>query len=254
MKLMKESRELLRVFNPWHKFEWVLGLLGLVSGCFAISIVPFTRKDFGERYLGWINLFFGYTIVGNFAFLGNVIGVASGGQFSWLMVLCWLAFVGASLYHRVEITRKNKAGKDWHSMCMGTTLLPLLLSEEKIFKIVEPGLVFLVGLLAYQFSWQVGIWLMVGGVCLFVSNHLVYHFERQLILDVRDAQIEARYASQAIAGRPARETGGFVVAESNIQMIRKDAGLRQIFGNLSSEMKDLFDAQPVFARSTMKGV
>ena len=56
-------------------FEWALAFLSLVSGCFAISVVPFIRKDFGERYLGWLNLFFGYTVVANFFFLGNVISM-----------------------------------------------------------------------------------------------------------------------------------------------------------------------------------
>ena len=53
-------------------FEVALAILSLVSGCFAISVVPFIRKDFGERYLGWLNLFFGYTVVANFTFLGSI--------------------------------------------------------------------------------------------------------------------------------------------------------------------------------------
>jgi len=58
----------------------------------------------------------------------------------------------------------------------------------------------------------------------------------------RDAQIEAKSLSDAIAGRPARETNGFVFAESNVQMVRKDATLRDAFNALSAEMKGVLTA------------
>ncbi len=58
----------------WQKSEWVLALLGLISGCFAVSVVPFIRKDFGERYLGWLNLFFGYTVVRHFVLFAGLLG------------------------------------------------------------------------------------------------------------------------------------------------------------------------------------
>src|SRR6202021_1083737 len=146
MKLYGQTRELLKGTEQWKMYEVVLAILSLVSGCFAISIVPFVRKDFGERYLGWLNLFFGYTVVANFTFLGTLFAGLAGAFLhvgiggAPIMRLFWLAFVGLSIYHRREIARKNKAGIKWHSMYLGTSLLPLPFSAEFVYKFAEPGL------------------------------------------------------------------------------------------------------------------
>ena len=240
MKLFQETRNLLGNTDPWKKAEWALGLLSLLSSCFAVSVVPFIRKDMGERYFGWINLFFGYTVVANFTFLGSLFFHGS----SQLMTLFWLAFIGASLYQRRQIARKNKEGVEWHSMYMGTSLLPLPFSPEKIFKFIEPAIVFFIGHLLWSFSGQVGLWLMAGACGLFVNNHIVFYNERQAILDMRDAQIESKYLSAALSGKPALQTAGFTVAESSLQLIGQDASLKTAFAELSTELKTLLDSPP----------
>jgi hypothetical protein len=127
---------------------------------------------------------------------------------------------------------------------MGTSILPLPFSREFVYKFAEPALVFLAGRMLWDISGQVGLWLMVAAASLFVNNHIVYHNQRQAILDLRDSEIEARNIGKAFAGRPASETCGLVVAESNIDLIRKDAGLQEAFSNLSPELKSVLDAQP----------
>lgn len=244
MRLMNETRELLKGTEQWKMFELLLAILSLISGCFAVSVVVFIRKDFGERYLGWLNLFFGYTVVANFTFLGSMIAVLTRRGGAQLMMLFWLAFIAMSIYRRLEINRKNNAGVEWHSMYIGTSLLPLPFSSEKIYKFFEPAIVFGVGHLLWTFSGQVGLWLMISAVALFVNNHIVFYNERRSMLDIRDAQIESKYLSAALAGKPASETAGFVVAESSIKLMNQDAGLRQAFGNLSPELKDVLDAEP----------
>ena len=254
MRLMRETRQVFGGTDIWRKYEWALGLLSLISSCFAISVIPFLRKDMGERYFGWLNLFFGYTVVANFMFLGSLMAMLLGmvgyrvALSPQLMMLFWLAFIGASLYHRREIARKNNAGIEWHSMYIGTSLLPLPLAPEKIHKFVEPGLVFVVG---YFLSGQVGLWLILAAVGLLVNNHIVYYNERRCILDMRDARIEAKYFSAALTGKPAQETAGFVVAESSIKLIAKDARLQEAFANLSVELKGLIDAPPYLASGSV---
>ena len=244
MKLMNESRQVFGGTDIWKNSEGILALLSLLTSCFSISVVPFIRKDFGERYLGWLNLVFGYTVIANFTFLGGIITMLThrGGQ--QLMLVFWGAFILASLWHRREIGRKNKAGDKWHSMYMGTSILPLPFSRELVYKFIEPGLVFLAGHLLWTFSGQVGLWLMIAGVSLGINNHIIYHNQRQAILDLRDAEIEARNIGKAFAGRPANETGGLVVAESNVDLIRQDAGLQEAFSHLSPELKTVIDAMP----------
>jgi hypothetical protein len=225
-------------------FEVALSLLSLITGCFSISIVPFTRKDFGERYLGWLNLYFGYSALAGFVFFGNLLGALTRHGGSRLIIVFLLAFVALSLYHRLQITRKNNAGAEWHSMYFGTSVLPLPFSQEKIYKFFEPAMVFAVGHLFWMFSGQVGLWLMVSAVSLLINNHIVFYNERRSILDMRDAQIEAKYISAAFSGKPASETAGFVVAESSIKLMKQDASLTDAFANLSPELKDVLDTQP----------
>jgi len=244
MRLYNETRELLKGTEQWKMYEWALAFLSLISVCFAISVVPFIRKDFGERYLGWINLFFGYTVVANFFFLGNLIGMITRRGGSQLMGVFWLAFIAMSIYRRREITAKNNAGVEWHSMYFGTSLLPLPFSQEKIYKFFEPAMVFALGHLLWTFSGQVGLWLMISAVALLINNHIVFYNERRAILDMRDAQIEAKYFGAALAGKPASETAGFVVAESSIKLMKEDAGLKEAFAKLAPELSDVLDSPP----------
>jgi hypothetical protein len=246
MRLMRETRAMFGGTDMWRQYEWILGLLSLISSCFAISVVPFVRKDFGERYFGWLNLFFGYSIVANFMFFGSLLGMLFHQQtlIPQLMTIFWLAFIALSLYHRREITRKNNGGVEWHSMYIGTSILPLPLSRENIYKFAEPGVVFLAGHFLYGLSWQVGLWLMLGAAGLFVNNHIVFYNERQIILDMRDGQIEAKYLSGALSGKPAKETAGFMVTESSMKLVARDAKLQDAFANLPDELKSLLDSPP----------
>jgi hypothetical protein len=225
-------------------YEFLLAIISLIAGCFAVSVVVFTRKDFGERYLSWLDLSFGYTIVANFTFLGSMFAFLTrwGGQ--GFMQLFWLAFIGASFYHRWQIHRKIKAGVPWHSMYMGTSILPLPFSEEKIKKFFEPALVFAAGYVLAGLSGQVGVWLEISALALFICNHIAYYSERRAMLDMRDAGIEAQFIGAALKGRPASETAGFVVAESSVRLMRSDASLAQAYANLSPELKEVLDTEP----------
>lgn len=242
MKLLKQTDNLASRFDAWRQFQWVLALCQLLSNMFTMSAVVFIRRDFGERYLSPVNLFFGYSVVAPLALGGSLISIGGSGGFSAAMVIVWLGFVGTSIYHRLEIRRKNRQGLPWHSMYMGESLLPLPVSAEKMHKIVEP-LVFLVGaLVLFKVTAVLAIWMALCSVSLLVNNHLVYHFERERFLDTRDAQIEAKSLGDALAGRPARETSGFVFAESNVQMVRADATLSHAFNALSDELKGVLTA------------
>jgi hypothetical protein len=158
------------------------------------------------------------------------------------MTLFWAAFIAASLWQRYQIAQKNTAGQQWHSMYMGTSLLPLPMSPEKIFKFVEPAAVYLAGHFLSAFSSAVGWWLTFAAAGLFVNNHIVFFNERQAILDMRDAQIESRYLSAALSGKPAQETAGLVVSESSMKLMGQDASLKEAFANLSTDLKTLLDS------------
>jgi hypothetical protein len=243
MKLYNQTRQLFGGTDPWQKYEWALGLLKLLSGCFCITVVPFVRKDFGERYLGWLNLYLGYSALGLFIIAGMLAGTfIPHYRPTEMMTYLWLGFIGTSIWHRREISRKNNSGEEWHSMYMGSSILPLPLSEEKIYKFAEPGLIFAAGYLLSNISGLFGLWLMIAGLSLFINNHIAYHTERSMMLDVRDAGIEAQFLSDALSGKPANQTCGFVIGESSRKLIGKDARLQEAFSKLPGELKDLMDS------------
>jgi hypothetical protein len=220
-----------------------LALARLITGIFAVTVVPFIRRDIGERYLSWLNLYFGYSFLGIYILVGGAVGAfIPRYRPTELMTYLWLGFIAASLWRRREISRKNNAGIEWHSMYMGDSILPLPLSDEKIYKFAEPGLVFAFGYIASNVSYLFGLWFMIAGLSLFIHNNIVYHAERQMMLDVRDAGIEAQYLSAALAGKPASETCGFVIGESSRKLIGKDARLQDAFAKLPAELKDLMDS------------
>lgn len=245
MNLFKQTRSLFGGTDVWKTNEWLLGLLSLVTSCIAVSIVPFIRKDLGERYFGWLNLYFGYCTIASFTFFGGLLGMFIRSLApSRLMGFMLVAFIVMSLYRRYEISLKNRAGIEWHSMSIGTSILPFPVSQEKIFKLYEPLTVFTAGYILRNFSGQVGFWLMTGAFCLLINNHIVFHKERQTILDVRDGSIEAKYLSGALAQKPAAETAGFVVGESSAKLIGGDARLITAFDKLSDDLKSILDAPP----------
>jgi len=122
------------------------------------------EKGHGRAVFRLAEYLLGYTVVANFMFLGTILSMALGfvghplSLSPQLMMLFWLSFIGASIYHRREITRKNNAGIEWHSMYIGTSLLPVPFSAEKIHKFIEPGLVFAAGYFLCSFSgrWDSG--------------------------------------------------------------------------------------------------
>ncbi len=246
MRLMREARGVFGGTDIWRKSEWVTGLLLFGSSCFHMSVVAFLRKEMGERYFGWVNLWFGYSVVAGFMFFGSLLGmfIHQPMIFPQLMWFFWVAFIAASLYQRQQIARRNNSGVEWHSMYIGTSLIPLPISREKIFKFVEPAIVFVAGHFLWNFNWEVGLWLTISAFAVAINNHIVFYNERQIILDMRDGQIEARYMSDALEGKPAGETAGLVVAESTRKLIGKDSSLQAAFSNLSTELKNLLDAAP----------
>jgi hypothetical protein len=61
---------------------------------------------------------------------------------------------------------------------------------------------------------------------------------------MRDAQIEAKFLSAALSGKPAAETAGLVVSESSMKLMGQDTNLKDAFANLSTDLKNLLDSEP----------
>ncbi len=126
-----------------------------------------------------------------------------------IMRLFWLAFMASSIHHRREINRKNKAGDEMALDVSGhvdpaAAFLPARRCTNSRSRAWSSA----AGWLLSGISTLPGVWLMIAGASLFINNHIIYYNQRQAILDIRDAEIEARNMSKAFAGRPHRKRTG----------------------------------------------
>lgn len=244
MSIAKQGLPLIRQLDAWRQLELIAAIIHWLASLFAMSGAVFTRRRFGKRYLSWLNLAFGYTAVVNFAIFGNVVVGMAGGEPSMLMVGAWLTFVAASIFHRWVIARRERKGEVWHTYFHGQSLIPGPFSDEVKVKWIEPGLFIGLGIFCWPLSHLFALWLLLTGVSLWVYTHLAYYFREQDVLDMVDAQIEARNMQAALAGRPASETQGFTMAQSLRRTINSDPGIAAAVAGLSPELKALMTEGP----------
>ena len=223
----------------------LLGLLHWILGWFVMSVVVFLRINFGERYLGWINILFGMTAVGLFTGLGNIVLSQGSSHLSYSIEAAYYGVVGLSVFHRVVIWRKNKNGQLWHSYNPGTSLIRLPgVSEEAVAKWIEPAVLFFLAYVAGKFNDSpLRLWLMIGGFALLVHEQVSYFMQRQQFLDLRDALIESKNWGAVLAGKPVQKTQGYTIARSNLDMLERSPELRDAFQELPDDMKAILDKE-----------
>lgn len=226
-------------FESWRTAQGILTLLAFISSLGALSVAVFLRRNFGARYLGWVNLALTHVALFNFALFGNVIGSFFGRWSSQLIFLVWLAFIGASAFHRYVIWKQTRAGVKWHSYYPGTSLIPLPVSEDVKLLWIEPGLVMVVSILLSPFSALVSTWLHLSAISLWVHAHIRHYYQQQTVLDAVNAGLEARYLGEAVAGKPSSETAGVTIAESVRPLVRDDPEVMALMGGLPPELRDM---------------
>ena len=81
MKIGKVGARIAMATEPGKLVVGVLMLIHFVLSWFVMSVVVFLRKDYGSRYLSWINILFGMFAVSLFTGLGNWF-LSEGGHLS----------------------------------------------------------------------------------------------------------------------------------------------------------------------------
>jgi hypothetical protein len=111
VKMIRQARSLFGGSDIWRHSEWVLGLVMFLTNCFFDQRYhpPSSGRDMGERYFGWVNLYFGYSVLSSFLFLGPFANLLIHGPviFPQLMPAFMLAFIGASIYQKRELRRRT---------------------------------------------------------------------------------------------------------------------------------------------------
>ena len=208
MKLGKVGAGFAMATQPGKLVFGILMLLHWILGWFVMSVVVFLRRQFGERYLSWLNILFGMTAIGFFTGFGNLLLSQGSSHLSYTIEIAYYSVVGLSVYHRVVIWRKNKAGKLWHSYNPGTSLIKIPgVSGETMAKWIEPAVLFLLAYIAGKFhDTPLRLWLIIGGFSLLVHEQVSFYMQRQQFLDMRDAIIESRNWGAVMSGSKRRAT------------------------------------------------
>jgi hypothetical protein len=245
MKLGKAGASFAMATEPGKMVFGILMLLHWILGWFVMSVVVFLRRNFGERYLSWLNILFGMTAVGFFTGLGNLILSQRSSHLSYTIELAYYAVVSLSVFHRVIIWRKNRRGELWHSYNPGTSLIRIPgVPEEVVAKWVEPGVLFALAFMAGKFGdTPLRWWLLIGSFALLVHEQVSYFMQRQQFLNLRDALIESKNWGAVMSGKPVQQTQGYTIAKSNLTMLERTPEMKDAFQALPDDMKAILDKE-----------
>lgn len=183
-------------------------IITYLLGWTTTTLEVFIRRDFGERYLGWIRLYFAYGIMAGFTFISFF-------SRSTIFLGFLAAFVIVSLIHQLRIFIRNQKGIRWHSMSYGVSWLSFLpVNNWLLYRFVEPVLFFTIGATLFtSFDRTTGAWVSIAAFALLVKNTMVYGQARGRYLDMVDAQIEHEYLDDSMNGTPMQQTAGFQMVE-----------------------------------------
>ena len=117
----------------------------------------------------------------------------------------WLLIVGLSLTYAINIYKRNKKNSELHSLYRGDSLLFEHLEGKRFFGveinstaiwiILEPIFIFLLSyVIQFGFGWTItAIVFRISAICLCFEECRIYLENRNLILDLRDSNIDANY-------------------------------------------------------------
>lgn len=246
-QIEKEKHAVQRILlDPYGVLETLFFFIQVVTGWVSVTVEVFLRFKFGERYLGWLRLYFSYTLLAWFVFF-NVLANNIGG---FVMNVLGL-FVLASIAHRVMIYKMNRDQERWHSYSPGIGWLELLfkrysVSSAVIYRFLEPLLVFVVGFISLGIDRAMGLWLVIAAFSLIIQRQIAYSHERNAVLDAIDGQIESEYLSAVLVDeKPIRETAGFTMMAADKNMpVEKRKDLVSMFQGLDPALRQTMDDAP----------
>ena len=163
---------------------------------------------------------------------------------SWYLGLTALL----STCHLIVIFQRNRKGIIFHSFFSGySNLEPLIkwlpYSKNEWIRdgLYEPLIVLLVSFLV-QLLLDDGLanLMQIAAFCMVLRTRFHYWLYRKELLKMRNAQIESQYAMDALNGKPASETAGFVVKNvhnlrpSDKDILKRKAANDKDFASLSA--------------------
>lgn len=229
---MAKAAYLAQVTLPYfEQLRAIVAIVMIVLGWWSVSLEVFLRRDFGERYMSFIRLFMGFMIMGlsaggfQLASLADSNPLSRAGGFLFFQFI-YFGYMVAAIVHLVRIQLRNRQGVRWYSMSFGVSWLSFLpVKDWLLYRYIEPGLCFLVGLVISLVSGAAGTWVMIAAVALVIKNNIAYNQARAALLDSIDAEIAAQYLIAARQGAPKTETAGFSAVSLPVAIDRDRDGI-----------------------------
>ena len=165
----------------------------------ALTLMVFTRSRLGLRILSiptLLTMFFVLFIIG---FWSMVMSMMSGFSFStrglnpWLMLFA-VAMLGLGLWQHRQRWKGLLSGENWHTYNRGIShLLPILpMRQTYAYRIGEPVVCIVLGLIIARFlSVPLGLWIIIAGACIAISEQIVYDQQLNRALDMLDSMLES---------------------------------------------------------------
>jgi len=165
--------------------KWALPSVKIACKMLAVSAEVFCRHSFGRRYAPTLLAGFFCCFVALSLFRSVVPQVIPG-----LIDIYLLIFFVLVLYHIARMWRQQptihsySSGQSWEFWSRHN------FNSNLVSILMEPLIFVLVGLLLFPANSLLSLWLMLGGVCLFIKELLSYWQFRNRVLDSRDARLE----------------------------------------------------------------
>lgn len=194
----------------------IQNVLVILFGFASVTVEMALRKEYGSRYLNLLRIFSAWQLMRTYNFFLNLPEIVNfqlvyGEELTIhpFFMYCYVTLAAAHLF-RTWI--RERSGIVWHSRSNGISWLSFLpISDDVLFRYVEPAIVIAGGWFLRSVDGPTGGWLLFAGIAMFVRNMIVAGQQKDMILDVIDAQIEARYINQSQANPPKQQTAGWQV-------------------------------------------
>jgi len=173
-----------------------------------VLVMPFLRRNFGERFFSMTMVTFMVAGVTAMSAYLEKTGAPVYGYMTAVIVL--------SAFHLLVIFLRNRKGEQWHTRYEGD-FLPFFRFLPKagywmIEGFYEPLFVLIAGGVVSYFTDPIlaGVFYTIA-IFMVIRSRYHYRIHKEQILDERDNMIESECKMQALQGKTAKETKGFII-------------------------------------------
>lgn len=221
--------------------KWSLTSVKVAYRLLATSAETLCRHSFGERY--WTNLLGSFAAYFCYAALARIFAhddsplVGSFCGFYCLLLAYHFIRISLRGYIRVHSYWTGTSWNMWRRC---------YLPEGVIHILIEPGIIFLTGMIAGLRDVALATWLEAAALCLCVKETVSAWNQRRQVLDAIDARLESARMNESIQRRMRPRIRGGGGQQLNpvtgaAPQSERPASQREMFSNIDPALQNLFE-------------